>query len=96
MVVLSTASPYKFPASVLSALRPAIAVEDAIATAAQAADAIAPEKAANLEDEFQQMDLLSHLTGTEIPPALAELSGLPERHLDVIAKDAMLEYVLNI
>ena len=42
------------------------------------------------------MDLLSSLTGTEIPPALAELSGLPERHLDVIAKDAMLEYVLNI
>ncbi len=96
MVVLSTASPYKFPASVLSALRPAIAVEDAIATAAQAADAIAPEKAAAIEDEFEQMNLLSSLTGTEIPPALAELSGLPERHLDVIAKDAMLDYVLNI
>ena len=76
MVVLSTASPYKFPASVLSA--------------------IAPEKAAAIEDEFEQMNLLSSLTDTEIPPALAELSGLPERHLDVIAKDAMLEYVLNI
>ena len=76
MVVLSTASPYKFPASVLSA--------------------IAPEEAANLADEFEQMNLLSSLTGTEIPPALAELSGLPERHLDVIPKDDMLEYVLNV
>ena len=76
MVVLSTASPYKFPASVLSA--------------------IAPEEAANLADEFEQMNLLSSLTGTEIPQALAELSALPERHLDVIPKDTMLEYVLNI
>ncbi len=76
MVVLSTASPYKFPASVLSA--------------------IAPETAESLDDEFEQMNLLSQLTGTEIPAALAELSGLPERHLDVIPKDTMLDYVLNI
>ena len=75
MVVLSTASPYKFPASVLSA--------------------IAPQEAANVDDEFEQMNLLSSLTGAEIPQALAELSGLPERHLDVIAKDDMLEYVLR-
>ena len=77
MVVLSTASPYKFPAAVLSALYPS---SDLTSSA----------------DEFEQMNILSSLTSTEIPPALAELSGLPERHLDVISKDAMLEYVLKI
>lgn len=74
MVVLSTASPYKFPSAVLSS--------------------IAPKTVANT-DEFAQMEALSALTGTKIPPALAALRSLPERHLDVIDPAAMLRYVLD-
>lgn len=73
MVVLSTASPYKFPAAVLSALE---TVEDA--------------------DEFAQMERLQEKTGVPIPKNLSGLQGKQERHTGVIAKDAMLQFVMGL
>ena len=72
MVVLSTASPYKFPAAVLSAI---------------GGDCSG--------DEFTQMQHLEEMSRMPIPKNLATLRGKPERHTGVIAKDQMLEYVLN-
>ena len=73
MVVLSTASPYKFPVAVLTA--------------------IGGDTSGN---EFQQMERLSDMTGVPIPKNLAGLQGKAEKHTGVIAKDAMLEYVLSL
>ena len=72
MVVLSTASPYKFPAAVLSAL------EDT-----------------EESDEFRLMERLQEKTGVPIPENLQGLQQKPERHTDVIAKENMLQYVLE-
>ena len=73
MVVLSTASPYKFPAAVL--------------------DAIGGDLSG---DEFALMERLEAMSGVPVPKNLAGLKGKPERHLDVIPKDKMQEYVLNL
>ena len=73
MVVLSTASPYKFPAAVLKA--------------------IGGDTSGN---EFQQMERLSQISGVAIPGNLAGLQGKPELHTNVIDKDTMLDYVLNL
>ena len=73
MVVLSTASPYKFPAAVLRA----------VGVKAQG-------------DEYAQMRQLEGATGVPIPKNLSSLQGKPERHTGVIAKEAMLDYVLNL
>jgi threonine synthase len=73
MVVLSTASPYKFPAAVLEAIGGDLS-----------------------GDEFAQMERLEAISGVKIPKNLANLRGKAERHTGVIAKDKMLEYVLNL
>ena len=73
MVVLSTASPYKFPAAVLSSL----------------------EKAES-DDEFQQMEQLQAKTGVAIPSNLAGLQRKKELHTGVIAKDKMLQFVMDL
>ena len=73
MVVLSTASPYKFPAAVLRA----------VGVKAQG-------------DEYAQMRQLEEATGVPIPKNLSSLQGKPERHTGVIAKEEMLNYVLNL
>ena len=73
MVVLSTASPYKFPVAVLTAIG-----------------------GDTSGSEFDQMERLSTLTGVPIPRNLSGLQGKQERHTGVIAKEAMLEYVLNL
>ena len=73
MVVLSTASPYKFPAAVL--------------------DAIGGDLSG---DEFALMERLEAISGMPIPKNLSGLKGKPERHLDVIGKDQMMDYVLNL
>ena len=73
MVVLSTASPYKFPAAVLRA----------VGVKAQG-------------DEYAQMRQLEEATGVPIPKNLSSLQGKPERHTGVIAKEEMLDYVLNL
>ena len=73
MVVLSTASPYKFPVAVLTAIGGDVS-----------------------GSEFDQMERLSAMTNVPIPKNLAGLQGKEEKHTGVIAKDAMLEYVLNL
>ena len=73
MVVLSTASPYKFPAAVLAAI------------------------GGNTEgDEFTLMERLEEMTGVPIPKNLANLRQMPERHLGVIRKEEMLDFVLGL
>ena len=71
MVVLSTASAYKFPSAVLEALG-----------------------VAEAGDGFDRMEQLEDLTGTPIPENLRTLRTKPERHTDVIPKEAMLDYVV--
>ena len=73
MVVLSTASPYKFPAAVLTAIG-----------------------GDTSGDEFTQMERLEEITGVPVPKNLSGLRGKPERHTDVIDKEAMLDYVLGL
>ena len=73
MVVLSTASPYKFPAAVLEAIGGDLS-----------------------GDEFDQMERLCETTGVAIPANLATLRGKQERHLGVINKDEMLDFVLGL
>ena len=73
MVVLSTASPYKFPAAVLEAI------------------------GGDLNgDEFDQMERLETMTGIAAPKNLSTLRGKPERHLGVINKEEMLNFVLKL
>ena len=73
MVVLSTASPYKFPAAVLEAIGGDLS-----------------------GDEFDQMERLEAVTKVPAPKPLSTLKGKAERHLNVIDKDKMLDYVLNL
>ena len=73
MVVLSTASPYKFPAAVLEAIGGDLS-----------------------GDEFDQMERLEAVTKVPAPMPLTTLKGKAERHLNVIDKDKMLEYVLSL
>ena len=73
MVVLSTASPYKFPAAVLEAIGGDLT-----------------------GDEFDQMEQLQRDTGVVIPENLASLRGKQERHLGVIGKEEMLDFVLSL
>ena len=74
MVVLSTASPYKFPAAVLQALG----------------------NSDSSCDEFRQMQMLHEQTGVPVPPMLAELEQKEEKHLSVIPKDEMPNFVLSL
>ena len=84
LVVLSTASPYKFPAAVLSAVT---APEKALPS-----DILkAPEG-----DEYDHMRRLEQITGAPIPKNLATLQGKKERHTGVIPKEQMLDYVLGL
>ena len=73
MVVLSTASPYKFPAAVLEAIGGDLS-----------------------GDEFDQMERLEAVTKVPAPKNLSTLKGKAERHLNVIDKDKMLDYVLSL
>ena len=87
MVVLSTASPYKFPAAVLTA----VTAEDVPLEKLASAMLKAPEG-----DEFDHMEQLETITGVKIPKNLSGLREKPERHTGVIDKDAMLEFVLGL
>ena len=73
MVVLSTASPYKFPAAVLSSL-----------------------ETVDEPDEFAQMERLQTVSGVAIPENLKGLQTRQERHTGVIAKEKMLQYVMQL
>ena len=74
-VIVSTASPYKFGASVL--------------------EAIAGSEACAGKDDFACCSLLSEITGTKVPPQIADLPTMPVRHSAVCEKDAMDKAVLN-
>ncbi|MBR5287120.1 MAG: threonine synthase [Clostridia bacterium] len=74
-VIVSTASPYKFGASVL--------------------EAIAGSDACEGKDDFACCALLSELTGTSVPPQIADLPDMPVRHSAVCEKDAMDGAVLD-
>ena len=69
-VLLSTASPYKFPRAVAEALGLSCPAED-----------------------FDCMDVLEKVTGTEAPSQLAELASRPVRFTDVVDVPAMGAYV---
>jgi len=84
MVVLSTASPYKFPAAVLSAVT---APEKALPT-----DILKVPQG----DEYDHMRILQEITGVPIPKNLSNLQGKPELHTGVIPKEQMLQYVLTL
>jgi len=74
-VIVSTASPYKFGASVL--------------------EAIAGSEACAGRDDFACCALLSEMTGTKVPPQIADLPRMPVRHSAVCEKDAMDKAVLD-
>ena len=74
-VIVSTASPYKFGASVL--------------------EAIAGGEACEGKDDFACCALLSELTGTKVPPQIADLPTMPVRHSAVCEKMAMDQAVLD-
>jgi threonine synthase len=42
------------------------------------------------------MERLEEMTGVPIPKNLANLREMPERHLGVINKEEMLDYVLGL
>lgn len=73
VVTLSTASPFKFPAAVLSAAGGAVS-----------------------GDEFADMEALSALSGLPVPSALSGLREKAVRFADVIAPDAIEDYVSGI
>lgn len=64
-VVVSTASPYKFAASVLEALGSELYAQDGV------------------RDEFEQVQQLSALTGTQAPDPIQALEGKPVRFQEV-------------
>ena len=64
-VVVSTASPYKFAASVLEALGSELYAQDGV------------------RDEFEQVQQLSALTGTQAPAPIQALEGKPVRFQEV-------------
>ena len=87
MVVLSTASPYKFPAAVLSALT------------AEEGDLLkwTSHLLRPLEgDEFAMMEQLQEMTDVAIPANLRGLREKQERHTTVIDKEEMLPFVLGL
>ena len=87
MVVLSTASPYKFPGAVLTALT---APEDL--PLHRRVVALLKEVEG---DGFALMAQLRSITGVEIPRNLANLRQKPELHTDVIDKEQMQNYILR-
>ncbi len=87
MVLLSTASAYKFPAAVLSAVEapehlPLLQFATTLLTE--------PDS-----DGFTLMRRLEDRTGVPIPKNLADLQSKPERHTDVIKKTDMMQYVFQ-
>lgn len=75
IVVVSTASPYKFAPDVLSA--------------------VSPESDA-AGDVFRAVEMLSELTGTEVPESIAALRTKPLRFSEVCSKDGMRDAVLRV
>ena len=94
MVVLSTASPYKFPAAVLSAVL--YSQEATPQDFLRIKDSVADLMKTPEGNEYDHMNRLQQITGVPIPRNLANLQGKPERHTGVIHKDDMLNFVLGL
>ena len=88
MVVLSTASAYKFPAAVLTAITAGDKRDLMGWTSHMLKDAKG--------DEFAMMAQLEALTGVPIPAGLRDLQSKPQRHTAVIDKEEMLSFVLGL
>ena len=87
VVVLSTASPYKFPAAVMAAITadPALPLHEyTLALLKEPAD-----------DGFALMQQLHACTGVPIPKNLADLQHKPERHTAVIEKEEMPAFIFG-
>ncbi len=69
-IILSTASPYKFPRTILESLGAEVP-----------------------EDSWEQVKMLSAVSGTKIPEPVAELKDLPVRHSRVCAVDGARDAV---
>ena len=69
-IILSTASPYKFPRTILESLGAEVP-----------------------EDSWEQVKMLSAISGTKIPEPVAELKDLPVRHSRVCAVDGARDAV---
>lgn len=78
-VVLSTASPFKFPAAVLKAI----------------SDDPCETDGADAADDFELADRLSRLTGIPVPENLAGLKNKPVLHTDVIGPEDIPSYSLK-
>lgn len=74
-VIASTASPFKFNESVLSAL--------------------GVSKEMDGKNDFELLNMLSDISGMEIPGSLSELENKSKRFTGVCKKDALLETVSN-
>ena len=72
-VIVSTASPFKFNQSVLSAL--------------------GKDKEAQDKNDFELLELLSNVSGMEIPASLKKLQGAEKRFEGVCGKDQLLDTV---
>ena len=85
-ILLSTASPYKFPRTVLNAL-------DSIrgSVPGEAGALAAPGK--NGLSDFQYMDILSSVSGTVPPAQLRSLDSAPVRFNDTVDIADMAGYV---
>ena len=94
MVVLSTASPYKFPAAVLNAVLHSADPEPGDFW--EIKDGFAQLMKLPEGDEYDHMNRLQEITGVPIPKNLACLKEKPERHTGVIDKDQMLNFVLGL
>lgn len=73
VVVLSTASPYKFPAPVSEAIGLPVT-----------------------GDEYEQIAAISKKTGVAVPKNLSSIQSKPVLHNDVIDREAILDYVLEV
>ena len=87
MVVLATASPYKFPAAVLQALE-----ADRTDLMKWTSSLLKDREG----DEFEMMEELEQKTGVPIPCNLRGLREKPGRHSTVIEKEEMLSFVLGL
>lgn len=81
-LIASTASPYKFAPSILRAIRPEWEEQR--------------EKISDLDWAFACAAELSRLSGTEIPSAVQELRGAPQRHKLTCSADQMKQMVRDV
>ena len=83
VVVVSTASPYKFAKDVYEAIKDCAGIKDAAGGAPPA-------------DELEYIDMLSRVSGEAIPESLQNLRDKPLRHTTTTAKEHMKATALEL